>query len=85
MDLCLGMFVNLVFARVPSFVLQKTLRQMLIKFDKIYRDIKLMSQAENVEINAFCLNFQGLNYIINVRKYDLKYEFIYIEAKGVFL
>lgn len=44
-----------------------------------------MSQAENVEINAFCLNLQGLNYIINVRKYDLKNEFIYIEAKGVFL
>ena len=43
-----------------------------------------MSQAENVDINAFCLNFQGLNYIINVRKYDLKYEFIYIEIKGVF-
>lgn len=44
-----------------------------------------MSQAKNVEINVFCLNFQGLNYIINVRKYDLKYEFIYIEIKGVFL
>lgn len=43
-----------------------------------------MSQAENVEINAFCLKFQGLNYIIKVRKYDLKYEFIYIETKGVF-
>ncbi len=44
-----------------------------------------MSQAENVEINAFCLNLRPENYIISVRKYDLKYKFLYIEAKGVFL
>lgn len=44
-----------------------------------------MSQAENVEINAFCLNFQGLNYIIKVRKYDLKYEFIYISKRSIFV
>ncbi len=43
-----------------------------------------MRKVKTVEINAFCLNLRPENYIISVRKYDLKYKFLYIEAKGVF-